>query len=126
MLFKLDLSFTYRDMATGGSDQSIKDGHDFFYDWRCSKCEEDDHMSEATAYCKNCNEGFCDSCLKSHNKFTRGHDVLGQGDKADWGEPAPIYDSGVACPEHPGQTISMYCGNHDEVCCPVCAVMHHG
>ncbi|WAR19414.1 hypothetical protein MAR_001252 [Mya arenaria] len=72
-------------MATKLSDSVLNSG-DFEYDFPCTECQERALNSEAIYYCENCTRQFCGLCIKKHDQFYRGHQILGLKKRDAWGK----------------------------------------
>ena len=122
-------------MAQGGdSDLSstLRCGHDVLYDWACSQCEDNSKNTEASSYCQDCSRAYCPPCLALHNQFPvmQHHAVLDRARIQDWGKAGQRGSpgggaTGVRCSDHAEENVSMYCGDHDIVCCALCFSLDH-
>ncbi|XP_045187605.2 uncharacterized protein LOC123545343 [Mercenaria mercenaria] len=115
-------------MATGGSfSRTLQRGHESFYDFPCSLCEEEGKHVEAARYCEECFVYMCDPCVRNHNRFplhTR-HQLLDQSQFLTMTRSKLVSFPTKRCLKHPGELINIYCGDHDVVCCSSCKVLEH-
>ncbi|XP_053387066.1 uncharacterized protein LOC123542714 [Mercenaria mercenaria] len=115
-------------MATGGSfSRTLEGGHEPFYDFPCSPCENEGKNMEAVKYCEECFVYMCDSCVRGHNRFplnTR-HKLLDQSQFGKVAQTKLVSFPTKRCLKHPGEIINIYCGDHDVVCCSSCKVLEH-
>ncbi|XP_053387068.1 uncharacterized protein LOC128550944 [Mercenaria mercenaria] len=112
-------------MATGGD--LLEGGHEPYYDFPWSLCENEGKNMEAVRYCEECFVYMCDSCVRGHNKFplnTR-HQLLDQSQFVKVAKSKVVSFPTKRCLKHPGELINIYCGNHDVVCCSSCKVLEH-
>ncbi|XP_053387069.1 transcription intermediary factor 1-beta-like [Mercenaria mercenaria] len=115
-------------MATGGSfSRTLEGGHEPFYDFSCTPCENEGKNMEAVRYCEECFVYMCDSCVRGHNRFplhTR-HQLLDQSQFGKVAQTKLVSFPTKRCLKHPGEIINIYCGDHDVVCCSSCKVLEH-
>ncbi|XP_053381600.1 uncharacterized protein LOC128549173 [Mercenaria mercenaria] len=121
-------------MAEGGHlSQTVFSASEEIYDYKCSPCEEAGVYKEAHKYCDSCKLYYCKKCLGEHNKFPalRGHlikDVTSQPKQTVQTGPSGASIPALLvepCENHPEESIKMYCGKHDAVCCTVCIALDH-
>ncbi|XP_052781841.1 uncharacterized protein LOC128218265 isoform X2 [Mya arenaria] len=106
-------------------ESSIQRGCDFIHDFVCSPCEEDDLNTEAQYFCNQCTKYYCVNCVLVHNKLFKRHSVLDRTDMTKWAAAPGMVDVLERCERHPGEALKLVCGDHDQLCCPVCVAMDH-
>ncbi|XP_053387770.1 uncharacterized protein LOC123542980 [Mercenaria mercenaria] len=115
-------------MATGGElSRTLEGGHETFYDFPCSLCETDERHVEAVRYCEECFVYLCEPCVRNHNKFplnTR-HQLLDQSQFVKVAKSKLVSFPTKRCLKHTGELITIYCGDHDVVCCGSCRALDH-
>ncbi|XP_048741625.1 E3 ubiquitin-protein ligase Midline-1-like [Ostrea edulis] len=90
----------------------------------CEPCKLDNEENEATDFCSECNEAMCETCTKYHRKLVVSRDhrvcpltkVKGIGARPDYSRN---------CRQHRDRRIEMYCNDHEEPCCALCASTRH-
>ncbi|XP_052816793.1 uncharacterized protein LOC128243224 [Mya arenaria] len=94
----------------------------------CSPCSRDNLHREATGYCIECSEYFCDSCIKHHRnlKITKNH-TLQDRHKMPKVQNYHAEDEEIVeiCDKHPTELIRYFCKDHDEPSCAICATLKH-
>ena len=92
----------------------------------CDTCSGKNVSKEAISWCTVCEEAYCDTCEDYHRsyKMARNHKIV---PIKDMHEETPISNScaSVTCDEHPEKTIEIYCKDHTQPCCTICATVHH-
>ncbi|VDI33393.1 Hypothetical predicted protein [Mytilus galloprovincialis] len=92
----------------------------------CDACSSKSVSQKAITWCTVCEEAYCDTCEANHKTFkvTRNHKIV---PIKDINEDTPISNicAFVACDEHPDKTIEIYCKDHTQPCCTICATVHH-
>jgi len=89
---------------------------------KCELCEE----TAATVKCKQCDQFFCDTCQKIHQKlkisahhqFVTVRDALKGGSSSS----APRI---LRCQKHPQYEVNSYCKTDQTAVCPQCAIESH-
>ena len=96
----------------------------------CDACGE--ISGTVVAYCSDCGEYLCDFCFKAHKKQLKkfsGHNVkeLAELDKEMTIVRKPRRKYHV-CPQHPVETIQLYCQSCDTTVCNKCIIScaHNG
>ncbi|XP_052778625.1 uncharacterized protein LOC128216073 [Mya arenaria] len=51
--------------------------------------------------------------------------MLGRKDVKEWEAAPGVVDALERCELHPGEALKLECGDHDQLCCPVCVVFDH-
>uniref|UniRef100_A0A8C8RQU0 Tripartite motif containing 44 n=1 Tax=Pelusios castaneus TaxID=367368 RepID=A0A8C8RQU0_9SAUR len=82
-------------------------------DGTCDACEPDEARS-AVGVCEECGFSFCQPHAEEHGQKYGAHRLR------DLGEEAPKLER-KKCEEH-GQELSLYCKEHEEIICVLCAV----
>lgn len=106
----------------------LESGHETYYEFACSLCEEEGKHLEASKYCEECYVFMCDPCVKSHNRIplNKRHKLVD-----DQGQFKVLRQSQIKsfptihCTIHPGELVNIFCGNHDVVCCSACKALDH-
>ncbi|XP_071136056.1 E3 ubiquitin-protein ligase TRIM45-like [Mytilus edulis] len=92
----------------------------------CDACSNDNVSQKAISWCTVCDEAYCGPCEVSHKRFriTRNHNLVAITDINAEINAQSIF-AYVACDEHPDKLIEIYCKDHSQPCCTVCATVHH-
>ncbi|XP_052817767.1 uncharacterized protein LOC128243836 [Mya arenaria] len=106
-------------------ESSIQRGCDFIHDFSCFPCAENGFNTEAQHYCTQCKTYYCKSCVSKHNVLYQKHAVLGRKDVKKWEAAPGVVDALERCAMHPGEALKLVCGDHDQLCCPVCVAVDH-
>lgn len=92
----------------------------------CEACLRESEEEDATHLCFNCNEKMCKNCTKYHNRgpLTSNHQVslLSEITSADL---VPDQIKGEFCVLHQDIPITLFCQDHEEPCCTMCASTSH-
>lgn len=92
----------------------------------CKSCLRESEKEDATHLCFYCNEKMCKNCTKYHNRgpLTRNHQVslLSEITYADL---VPDQIKGEFCVLHQDIPITLFCQDHEEPCCTMCASTSH-
>jgi hypothetical protein len=106
-------------MATSGGIQN-QDTADVL----CGICESQHITKCAGHWCPECEEGLCSHCQKHHSlsKATRTHGIISIENYKKL--PKSISEIVHNCKEHE-MKYTIYCPNHDTICCPVCISTNH-
>ena len=108
------------------SAHNLEHGSDCVYDHVCLSCSEEDRTIEANHFCEDCDQCFCDGCIRLHNKLHKRHVVLGQRDVDKWTSAATAVSPYVyRCDKHPDEYLKLECIDHRQLCCHVCICLHH-
>ncbi|KAL8621977.1 hypothetical protein ACOMHN_035505 [Nucella lapillus] len=86
----------------------------------CSCCDD----VEAIVFCLQCAVKFCDACAKTHAKIpaTRDHVTEKLSDLS--AEQLALHHH-VPCVNHQAKQAELYCSNHEQVICVLCASSAH-
>ncbi len=90
----------------------------------CQHCGE----NEATGYCRNCSEFYCQSCIEVHKKWKAlaDHDIaMFEVVQAEAINLVPTKKAIMACSKHPGKSLEIYCETCEELICHNCTVKSH-
>ena len=90
----------------------------------CDWCTLRHHSISATFWCKECEEGLCDTCLEHHGlaKVSRNHSIIPIDDYLIL--PQNILAKSKFCEEH-DKEFAIYCKAHDKPCCSKCVFQSH-
>ncbi|XP_061179359.1 E3 ubiquitin-protein ligase TRIM45-like [Saccostrea echinata] len=90
----------------------------------CGPCKMDDEEIEATDFCAECKENMCKTCTKYHRKFvaTRNHTVCSLNEVNQISLRSHMYKT---CRQHKDRPIELFCNDHDDPCCSLCAGTRH-
>ena len=101
--------------------QSIKDKSK-----TCDPCTSDGKKEIALSWCVNCSEALCKQCQQYHQKFKafRNHSFLDLSSVKTRDEASSL--SGfIPCSEHPSSPAQVFCRDHRDTCCTLCATVRH-
>jgi hypothetical protein len=106
-------------MATYGGTQD-QDTADIL----CGICESQHITKCADHWCPECEEGLCSECQKYHSlpKASRTHGIISIENYKKL--PQSISEIVHNCKDH-AMKYTIYCPNHDTICCPVCISTNH-
>jgi len=91
-------------------------------DVKCELCEE----NEATVRCKQCDQFFCDTCQKIHQKLkVSAHHQYVTIDEALKKGSSSSASRILHCQKHPHQEVNAYCKTDQTAVCPQCAIEDH-
>ncbi|CAC5402610.1 TRIM56 [Mytilus coruscus] len=92
----------------------------------CDACSMKSVSQKAMSWCTVCEEAYCTTCEANHKTFkvSRNHKIV---PIKDINEDKSISNicAFVACDAHPDKTIEIYCMDHSQPCCTICATVHH-
>lgn len=93
----------------------------------CGPCSRDNLTRDASGYCTECSEYFCDVCIKHHKnlKITKNHSVRDRRQMPIIRYYADDTEMIEICVVHTGELVRYFCKDHDESCCGVCATLNH-
>ena len=87
----------------------------------CHECDE----NNVSVKCKDCDRLLCAQCLKSHDKFIKGHKTVGVDELKDM----PFLDTilPLPCPikGHQNLPLKRFCHTDQTVICDLCEVTSH-
>lgn len=81
----------------------------------CDPCFNKNVTSEAVQYCYECQNNFCQRCMKTHNASFLHHSLTDTGTLS--------FEN--SCTKHERNTLDFYCVEHDCLCCPSCIPEEH-
>lgn len=81
----------------------------------CDPCSNKNVTSEAVQYCYECQNNFCQQCMKTHNASFLHHSLTETGTLS--------FEN--SCAKHERNTLDFYCVEHDCLCCPSCIPEEH-
>ena len=114
-------------MASVDGSKSWLGASDETYDIVCVFCKTDNVNKEAKHYCEQCQEYLCNVCQDSHRKLkaTKNHNILsGHHMPTSLGvTPRPACSVSCSCSQN--QEVVVYCEDHDDVICDLCATVKH-
>ena len=114
-------------MASVDGSKSWLGASDEIYDIVCGPCKTENVNKEAKHYCEQCQEHLCDACQGAHRKLkaTKSHNILSESHmpKASGVTPRPVCS--VYCSCNQNQEVVVYCEDHDDVICDLCATVKH-
>ncbi|VDH96963.1 Hypothetical predicted protein [Mytilus galloprovincialis] len=88
----------------------------------CEACQHCGVIQVAELWCNDCDEGFCDECIKNHQTFKilRNHSIISLTDHLK------ISDISVCqtCTEH-NKKLESFCQQHDQLLCLKCIQSNH-
>ncbi|XP_052260662.1 uncharacterized protein LOC127864813 isoform X2 [Dreissena polymorpha] len=89
----------------------------------CEPCTRKHTSSNATIFCKTCNEHLCEPCRNIHIIYKSGtHDTVAIEDLDSI--PVVVTMKGMdKCRDH-NKTIKFFCEDHSKLCCNTCAFIH--
>ncbi|CAC5402609.1 unnamed protein product [Mytilus coruscus] len=92
----------------------------------CDACSRKNVSQKAITWCTVCEEAYCDTCEANHKTFkvTLNHKIVQIKDINEDKSFSNIC-AFVVCDEHPDKTIEIYCKDHSQSCCTICATVHH-
>lgn len=94
----------------------------------CQPCKAENEHKYANAFCRQCSEYLCSSCIVSHRRFQKlkSHKLLEQDKmpKPNQLQKSAELSKASSCPKHVGY-VKFYCRLHDIVGCGTCMVLEH-
>ncbi|KAH3898422.1 hypothetical protein DPMN_022652 [Dreissena polymorpha] len=89
----------------------------------CEPCTRKHTLSNATVFCKTCNEHLCDPCKNIHIIYKSGtHDTVAVED-LDMASVVVTMKGMDTCRDH-DKKIKFFCEDHSKLCCNKCAFIH--
>ncbi|XP_063401897.1 uncharacterized protein LOC134686154 [Mytilus trossulus] len=91
----------------------------------CGPCERENEHHQASSWCSTCGEGLCKNCSKEHkkNRASSKHTVVLLGSMSRLSETMILQWN--RCEAHSEKEISLFCRNHDQLCCTLCIPGFH-
>lgn len=93
----------------------------------CTPCLVNDSVNKAPiSWCTVCSEAYCEQCDSCHKKFRMSakHEIIPIDELENY-KPSETDTTFVKCDKHPDKTVDVYCVDHEEPCCTVCATIDH-
>ena len=92
----------------------------------CDPCTSDGKKEFALSWCVNCSEALCQQCQQDHKKFKalRNHKLLDLN-SAKIREATSTLSGFIPCSEHPSSQAQVFCRDHRDTCCTLCATVRH-
>ncbi|XP_060601219.1 uncharacterized protein LOC132754581 [Ruditapes philippinarum] len=115
-------------MATSKDFTNISKDSEEMFDTCCSSCSDDNRITEAKKFCKECQLNFCKNCVRFHKKIPslQSHEIVDVTKcRTDKVKQVTKKLPTEQCNKHHGQLMDMFCNIHDEVCCGVCIALKH-
>ena len=95
----------------------------------CEACASVGEMdANATVYCVECNQKFCDDCAKYHKKYqmSRSHEQVKITEcDADKAEEIFRTSASAVCEKHQDQNLNVFCRDCKMAICVVCFIASH-
>jgi tripartite motif-containing protein 56 len=92
----------------------------------CQGCGDTSGERQATMYCVECQQKFCETCVSLHRgmRLARSHTLLNIGD--DGKVPETVGKMlALHCDKHLDKALELYCFQCNEVMCMVCFATSH-
>ncbi|XP_061176348.1 uncharacterized protein LOC133185254 [Saccostrea echinata] len=89
----------------------------------CDICQRMNSVELATSRCIDCCDDLCEKCANSHhaNRLSMEHRVLSLDDaEADCCSNMTLF-----CEKHADRKLEVYCFDHEQACCLLCATTEH-
>ena len=114
-------------MASVDGSRSFLAGSDQVSQHICGPCKDDGDEKEASYLCEVCSVYLCSHCRDEHKRFkmTKNHSVVSAHSTSSQASTAVKRKFVVLCGCNPKQAVEVFCENHVEVICPVCAAIKH-
>ncbi|XP_078583065.1 E3 ubiquitin-protein ligase TRIM33-like isoform X3 [Branchiostoma floridae x Branchiostoma japonicum] len=92
-------------------------------DPQCTSCEEN---SLATAFCEDCSDWLCETCVQAHGrvKITKEHQLQNK-EEALAAQAAMASQRPLFCPLHRQEQLKLYCETCDKLTCRDCQLLEH-
>ncbi|XP_063420278.1 uncharacterized protein LOC134705490 [Mytilus trossulus] len=93
----------------------------------CHACKRSNEKSDATFWCKICEEALCNKCNQMHSrmKLSYTHAVV---KIEEYGQSTNGIDlNGISqhCHMHPSKELEIFCCGHKKLCCVLCLITKH-
>lgn len=89
----------------------------------CDNCDRLGDSQSAISWCPECCDQLCENCVKYHhgNRLTMQHKLCNIANKEH------IYSKRIDyfCKNHRYKRLEVYCSDHEEPCCLLCATVSH-
>ena len=104
-------------MAAKRGEQNLSEK---WFDVKCTICTRKNRVKQAQKYCIECKKNLCNDCVEIHIEHNEGHTLVeGHGDD----EAVNLLTE--KCEKHKDKLIELYCVDHDELVCSICALLEH-
>jgi hypothetical protein len=92
----------------------------------CEGCDDTSGKKQATMYCIECQEKFCEACVRAHRRMRllRDHTLTEIGDDGKVPEVVGKMLT-LHCNKHLNETLKLYCFDCNEVICFTCFSTSH-
>lgn len=89
----------------------------------CDYCRRQEKSQPAISWCSECCDHLCETCVKFHNvnRLTMEHKVCNLENQSKT-ESASTH---LFCQQHASRKLEVYCFDHEEPCCLMCATVSH-
>ncbi|XP_052258276.1 uncharacterized protein LOC127862997 isoform X1 [Dreissena polymorpha] len=95
----------------------------------CTICEKERSVEiDADFYCENCLKYFCRTCINSHRQhgwWFYKKSPYGKDKIMKWPLSKKMETSLLICIIHKGEKLTMYCTDHNHLCCSRCVELNH-
>ncbi|XP_052087898.1 protein PML-like, partial [Mytilus californianus] len=92
----------------------------------CNSCQINNDTKTAISWCTICEEAFCEQCDKCHKsfKFSAKHKIILINEIQSGNSNLKISEV-LNCEEHSAKIVEVYCVDHSQPCCTLCAKLSH-
>ncbi|XP_062586243.1 transcription intermediary factor 1-beta-like [Saccostrea cucullata] len=89
----------------------------------CAYCKRQEKTESAIYWCAECSDNLCEKCVKFHevNRLTMEHKVC----SIEAQNHSDSFSSVLFCKQHSSRKLEVYCFDHEEPCCLMCATVSH-
>lgn len=89
----------------------------------CDICNRQDKSQLAISWCPECCENLCESCVTFHqySRLTMEHKVCNIAEQTQ----KINLSVDLFCKQHTSRRLEVYCFDHEEPCCLMCATISH-
>ncbi|XP_061170073.1 uncharacterized protein LOC133179301 [Saccostrea echinata] len=89
----------------------------------CAYCKRQEKNEPAIYSCAECSDNLCEKCVKFHevNRLTMEHKVC----RIEAQNQTNSFSSVFFCKQHNSRKLEVYCFDHEEPCCLMCATVSH-
>ncbi|XP_062614902.1 E3 ubiquitin-protein ligase TRIM33-like [Saccostrea cucullata] len=89
----------------------------------CAYCKRQEKNESAIYWCAECSDNLCEKCAKFHkvNRLTMEHKVC----SIEAQNQTESFSSVLFCKQHSSRKLEVYCFDHEEPCCLMCATVSH-
>ena len=104
-------------MATAGEKLTLSEES---FDLICTICSKKSRIKQAKSYCSDCTKYLCVDCVEIHIEHNEDHTLV---DVYDVDQLDNVLTE--KCGKHRDHVIKLFCVNHDELACTLCATLEH-